>query len=70
MCDPKPSSLSSIKTHFMNPSKTQTHDEDVDQDQELHRWPTLSEVRENKKPINHFTHKQKPNNIFLYSNMF
>lgn len=49
MCDPKPSSPSSIKTHFMNPNKTQTNDEVVDQDQELHRWPTLSEVRESEK---------------------
>lgn len=50
MCNPKPSSPSSIflcskKTVFMNPNKTHDlhHPGDHDQD-ELHRWPTPSEV--------------------------
>lgn len=47
MCNPKPSSpssfISSYKTHFTNPDITMDHLSDTDQE-ELHRWPTFSEV--------------------------
>ncbi|KAM5575179.1 protein DETOXIFICATION 48 [Rosa sericea] len=67
MCNPNPSSPSSFKTHFMNPNKTQTHDEVVDQDQELHRWPTISEALQEIKAIGKISGPTTITGLLLYS---
>ncbi|XP_061987923.1 protein DETOXIFICATION 48 [Rosa rugosa] len=67
MCNPNPSSPSSFKTHFMNPNKIQTHDEVVDQDQELHRWPTISEALQEIKAIGKISGPTTITGLLLYS---
>ncbi|PRQ20853.1 putative multi antimicrobial extrusion protein [Rosa chinensis] len=72
MCNPNPSSPSSFKTHFMNPNKMnpnkiQTHDEVVDQDQELHRWPTISEALQEIKAIGKISGPTTITGLLLYS---
>ncbi|KAL6180215.1 hypothetical protein ACLB2K_046882 [Fragaria x ananassa] len=65
MCNLDPSSPSSFKAHFMKPNKT--HDQDVDQDQELHRWPTLSEALQEIKAIGKISGPTTITGLLLYS---
>lgn len=41
MCNPKPSSATSFVSHLLNSKKISNRDQ---ANQELHRWPTTSEV--------------------------
>ncbi|XP_008219166.1 PREDICTED: protein DETOXIFICATION 48 [Prunus mume] len=73
MCNPKPSSpssfLSSNKTHFiMNSNKTMDlHAAADDDDQELHRWPTLSEALQEIKAIGKISGPTTITGLLLYS---
>ncbi|CAL8997642.1 unnamed protein product [Prunus brigantina] len=73
MCNPKPSSpssfLSSNKTHFiMNSNKTMNlHAAADDDDQELHRWPTLSEALQEIKAIGKISGPTTITGLLLYS---
>ncbi|KAF8377436.1 hypothetical protein HHK36_030813 [Tetracentron sinense] len=68
MCNPKPSSPSSFlppnKTHFIyNPNKTM----DLHTDEELHRWPSPSEVVEEIKAIGKISGPTAITGLLLYS---
>ncbi|CAL2235877.1 unnamed protein product [Prunus armeniaca] len=73
MCNPKPSSPSSFlpsnKTHFiMNSNKTMDlHAAADDDDQELHRWPTLSEALQEIKAIGKISGPTTITGLLLYS---
>ncbi|KAI5355843.1 PREDICTED: DETOXIFICATION [Prunus dulcis] len=73
MCNPKPSSpssfLSSNKTHFiMNSNKTMDlHAAADDDDQELHRWPTLSEALQEIRAIGKISGPTTITGLLLYS---
>ena len=55
MCNPKPSSpssfLSPMKAHFMSLNKTMDLHTDDEEEQQLHRWPTPSEVKKKKEKM-------------------
>ncbi|KAF5174976.1 Detoxification-like protein [Thalictrum thalictroides] len=68
MCNPKPSSPSSFisakKTHFLNPQKTMDLHNEED---ELHRWPTPTEVVEEIKAIAKISGPTALTGLVLYS---
>ncbi|KAA8528408.1 hypothetical protein F0562_035763 [Nyssa sinensis] len=70
MCNPKPSSplsfISTNKTHFTNPHKTMDLHTD-DGDDELHRWPTPSQVLEEIKEIGKISGPTAITGLLLYS---
>ncbi|KAK9270462.1 hypothetical protein L1049_026042 [Liquidambar formosana] len=70
MCNPKPSSpssfLPSTKTHFINPNKTMDFHTD-DQDDQLQRWPTLSEALQEIKAIGKISGPTAITGLVLYS---
>uniref|UniRef100_A0A2P2Q4C3 Protein DETOXIFICATION n=1 Tax=Rhizophora mucronata TaxID=61149 RepID=A0A2P2Q4C3_RHIMU len=69
MCKPKPSSPSSFFcpfiTHFTNPNKTM--DLYTDDQEELHRWPTPSEVLEEIKAIGKISGPTTMTGLIMYS---
>ena len=77
MCNPNPSSpssfVSSKKTHLIKPNKTMdipALDDFDDVDDQLHRWPTPSEVNTKTNTIlttiiNYILHITHPNIFFL-----
>ncbi|CAK9173624.1 unnamed protein product [Ilex paraguariensis] len=68
MCNPKPSSPSSFfcnnKTQFINPNKTNDLNTD---DEELHRWPTLTEALEEIKAIGKISCPTTVTGLLLYA---
>ncbi|XP_010271543.1 PREDICTED: protein DETOXIFICATION 48-like [Nelumbo nucifera] len=68
MCNPNPSSpssfLSPMKTHFANPNKTMN---DLNNDEELHRWPTPSEAVEEIKAIGKISGPTALTGLLMYS---
>ncbi|PIA51835.1 hypothetical protein AQUCO_01000013v1 [Aquilegia coerulea] len=68
MCNPKPSSPSSFfsakKTHFLNPQKSMDLHNEED---ELHRWPTPTEVVEEIKAIAKISGPTALTGLVLYS---
>ncbi|GLT60541.1 hypothetical protein SLA2020_333030 [Shorea laevis] len=73
MCNvnPKPSSpssfLSSSRTHFINPTKTMDNLHLDDQEEQLRRWPTLSEAIDEMKAIGKISGPTAMTGLLLYS---